>query len=108
MSNTVTLTIDGQTVTAPATATVWEAAKSAGIHIPNLCHHPMLRPEGACRVCVVEIKGARSLMASCVAKVAEGMEVNTHTPEVLEARKTIVELLLSNRGIAVPLLIIQK
>ena len=48
MSNTVTLTIDGQTVTAPATATVWEAAKSAGIHIPNLCHHPMLRPEGAC------------------------------------------------------------
>ncbi len=96
MSKTVTLTIDGQTVTAPETATVWEAAKAAGIRIPNLCHHPMLRPAGACRVCVVQVKGARSLVASCVAKVTEGMEVSTHSPDVLSARKTIVELLLSN------------
>ena len=96
MSDTVTLTIDGQTVTAPASATVWDAARDAGIRIPNLCHHPMLRPEGACRVCVVQVKGARTLSAACVTKVGEGMVVDTHTPAVLEARKTIVELLLSN------------
>lgn len=94
--STVTLTIDGQQVTVPATATVWEAAESVGIHIPNLCHHPSLRPAGACRVCVVEVKGARSLLASCVTPVNEGMVVNTSSPTVFDARKTIVELLLSN------------
>ncbi len=93
----VNLTIDGQKVTAPADATVWEAAKSAGIHIPNLCHHPMLRPEGACRVCLVKVKGGRGgMQASCVTKVAEGMEVTTSSPDVITARKDIVELLLSN------------
>lgn len=96
MSNSVTLSIDGQSVVAPASATVWEAAQLAGIKIPSLCHHPSLRPEGACRVCVVEVKGARSLLASCVTRVAEGMEVKTHAPAVLEARRNIVELLLSN------------
>ncbi len=96
MSKTVTLTINGQSVTAQEGMTIWEAAKANGIYIPSLCHHPSLRPEGACRVCVVEVKGARSLMASCVSKVSEGMEVNTMSPAVLESRKTIVELLISN------------
>lgn len=96
MSKTVTLTIDGQTLTVPAGYSIWEAAHQVGINIPNLCHHPALRPEGSCRVCVVKVKGARNLSASCVTRVAEGMEVSTHTPEVLAVRKNIVELLLAN------------
>lgn len=96
MSKTVTLTIDGQTLTVPAGYSIWEAAHQVGINIPNLCHHPALRPEGSCRVCVVKVKGARNLSASCVTKVTEGMEVSTHTPEVLAVRKNIVELLLAN------------
>ena len=96
MSKTVTLTIDGQTLTVPAGYSIWEAAHQVGINIPTLCHHPALRPEGSCRVCVVKVKGARNLSVSCVTKVAEGMEVSTHTPEVLAVRKNIVELLLAN------------
>ena len=96
MNSKVNLTINGRNITAPGEATIWEAAKAAGISIPNLCHHPMLRPEGACRICVVQVKGARNLVASCVAKVSEGMVVETHSPTVLETRRSIVELLLSN------------
>ncbi|MBP2639757.1 MAG: hndD 3 [Firmicutes bacterium] len=92
----VTITIDGQQVQVPKTSTVLEAARSVGVNIPTLCYHPELRPEGACRVCVVEVKGARSLVASCIYPVNEGMEVKTNTPDVREARKTVVELLLAN------------
>ena len=96
MSDTVTLTIDGQKVTAPADATILEAAKLVGINIPTLCYHPLLRPEGSCRVCVCKVTKARSFIPACIAKVSEGMEVFTNDPEVLEARKNIVELLLAN------------
>ena len=92
----VTLTIDGIRVTVPKGATVLEAAQKAGIFIPTLCHDPELSKPGACRICVVEIKGARNLPASCVTEAAEGMEVYTASPAVIEARKTILELLLSN------------
>ena len=92
----VTITIDGQTVQAPKTATVLEAARSAGVAVPTLCYHPELRPEGACRVCMVEVEGARTLVASCVYPVNEGMVVKTNTASVREARKTVVELLLAN------------
>lgn len=92
----VTLTINGQTVQAPKNATILEAARSAGIYIPTLCYHPELAPEGACRLCVVEASGARSLVASCVYPVAEGMVVKTNTPKVRSARKMVVELLLAN------------
>ena len=96
MSDTITLTIDGQKVTAPAGSTILEAAKLVGIEIPTLCHHPLLRPEGACRVCVCKVTNARSFLPACIAKASEGMEVFTKAPEVLEARKNIVELLLAN------------
>lgn len=92
----VTVTIDGRTVSVPRTATVLEAAQMAGVKIPTLCYHPELRPEGACRVCMVEVKGARSLVASCVYPVNDGMVVNTNTADVREGRKTVVELLLAN------------
>ena len=99
MGKEVTLTIDGRVVTASSDDTIWEAAKKAGITIPTLCHHPMLRPEGACRVCLCEVKGGGArpgCSAACITKVGEGMEVKTHSPLVLSHRKTIVELLLAN------------
>ena len=92
----VNITIDGQQVQVPKTSTVLEAATSLGIKIPTLCYHPELRVEGACRVCVVEVQGARSLVASCVYPVNEGMVIKTSTPAVREARKVVVELLLAN------------
>ena len=94
--DTVCITVDGQTVEAPKSATVLEAARLAGVKIPTLCHHPELHPEGSCRVCLVQIEGARSLAASCVHPVAEGMVVHTHSPAVRDARKMVVELLLAN------------
>ncbi|HHY92395.1 MAG TPA: 2Fe-2S iron-sulfur cluster binding domain-containing protein, partial [Firmicutes bacterium] len=93
---TITLTIDGQEVEAPKGATVLEAARAAGFNIPTLCYHPELRPEGACRLCVVEVKGAKSLVASCVMPAANGMEVHTNTPFVRESRRMALELLLAN------------
>jgi len=92
----VNVTIDGQAVRVPKTATVLEAARAAGVKIPTLCYHPELRPEGNCRVCMVEVAGARGLVASCVYPVNEGMVVRTNTAVVREARKTVVELLLAN------------
>ncbi|MBQ1182719.1 MAG: (2Fe-2S)-binding protein, partial [Phascolarctobacterium sp.] len=92
----VNLTINGKQVQAPQGATILEAARAAGIHIPTLCYHPELRPEGACRLCMVEASGARTLVASCVYPVSEGMVVNTNTNKVREARKMVVELLLAN------------
>ncbi|MCX7779497.1 MAG: NADH-dependent [FeFe] hydrogenase, group A6 [Negativicutes bacterium] len=92
----VTVTIDGKQIQVPKTATVLEAAAAAGVKVPTLCYHPELRPEGACRVCMVEVAGARSLVASCVYPVNDGMVVKTNTPAVREARKTVVELLLAN------------
>jgi len=92
----VTLTINGKTVTAPAGTTILDAAAQAGVYIPTLCHDPSLPEFGACRMCVVEIKGMRNLPASCVTRVMEGMEVETESPAVIEARRTILELLLAN------------
>lgn len=92
----VTLTINGKQVTVPRGTTVLEAARQAGFFIPTLCHDPELTSVGACRLCVVEIPGMRNLPASCVTEVREGMEVYTESPAVVEARKTILELLLAN------------
>ncbi|NLY50612.1 MAG: 2Fe-2S iron-sulfur cluster binding domain-containing protein [Firmicutes bacterium] len=92
----ITLTVDGQTVQVEKGKTVLDAIQAAGIKVPTLCYHPELRPEGACRLCVVEVKGAKTLVASCVAPAADGMEVKTNTPFVREARRTALELLLAN------------
>ncbi|MCM1194422.1 MAG: NADH-dependent [FeFe] hydrogenase, group A6 [Firmicutes bacterium] len=75
--------------------TILEAARSLGIKIPTLCHMKNLSEIGACRVCVVEVKGMRSLVASCEYPVSEGMEIFTNTPRVLKSRKTTIELILS-------------
>ncbi len=92
----VKLTIDSQEVQVPAGATVLKAAEAVGIHIPRLCYDPSLSSVGACRLCVVEIEGVRNLPASCVTAVTPGMVVRTGTPAVIEARKTVLELLIAN------------
>ncbi|MCI9402903.1 MAG: 4Fe-4S binding protein [Oscillospiraceae bacterium] len=92
----INLTIDNIPVTVPEGTTVLEAARSAGIKIPTLCFLKDINEIGACRICVVEVEGARSLMASCVYPVAEGMVVKTNTPKVRHSRQLTLELILSN------------
>ncbi|TYO94589.1 formate dehydrogenase alpha subunit [Desulfallas thermosapovorans DSM 6562] len=96
MAEMVNLTINGQQIEVPAGTTVLNAAEQTGIHIPRLCYEPDLSPFGACRLCVVEIEGMRNLPASCVTTVTPGMVVQTHSPAVIEARRTILELLIAN------------
>ena len=98
MENMVNLKINGKDVSVPAGTTILDAARKAGIRIPTLCYLRDINAIGACRVCVVEVKGARSLVASCVYPVAEGMEVTTNSKRVLSSRKTTVELLLSDHN----------
>ncbi|MGI6141051.1 MAG: [FeFe] hydrogenase, group A, partial [Caldicoprobacterales bacterium] len=92
----VRLTIDGVQVKVPKGTTVLEAARSANIQIPTLCYLKGINEIGACRMCLVEVKGARNLQASCVYPAADGMEVRTNSPAVREARRINLELILSN------------
>ena len=92
----INLTIDNIPVTVPEGTTVLEAARSVGIKVPSLCFLKDVNEIGACRICVVEVKGARSLMASCVYPVSEGMEVKTNTERVRHSRRLSLELILSN------------
>lgn len=92
----VNLKINGKDVQAAEGKTVLQAASEAGVTIPTLCDHPDLHPYGGCRLCVVDVKGWRTPMASCTLPVSEGMEVETHSPEIENSRKTILELFMSN------------
>ena len=92
----VNLKINGQDVCVPQGYTVLEAAREAGIEIPTLCYLKDMSKTGSCRMCVVEIVGARALQAACVYPVAEGIEVITNSEKVKKARKATLELLLSN------------
>ncbi len=93
---TVNIKINGMDVAAPKGSTILEAARFANIDIPTLCYLKDINEIGACRMCVVEVKGARSLVAACVYPINEGMEVFTNTPKVLESRKTTLKLILSD------------
>jgi NADP-reducing hydrogenase subunit HndD len=92
----VRLKIDGQWLEVPQGTTIMEAAEELGVHIPRLCYLSNLSLEGACRVCIVEVKGINHYMASCSVDVWEGMEVQTNSPEIRKARRDIIELLLDN------------
>ncbi len=97
----INLNIDGKYVKVPKGSTILDAARKLNIEIPTLCHlnlegTPMINKAASCRVCVVEVKGRRNLAPSCATPVAEGMEVRTNTIRVLNARKTVLELLLSD------------
>lgn len=92
----VELTINNLKVKAEEGMTILEAAKSVGISVPTLCNMKNLSPTGACRMCVVEVTGQRNLLPSCAFPVSEGMIVETNSPRVRRARKTIIELLVEN------------
>jgi predicted molibdopterin-dependent oxidoreductase YjgC len=93
---TVALTIDGRDVEAPSSATILDACHSTGIEIPTLCYLETLTPVNACRVCVVEVEGARVLAPACSRKVEAGMKVRTRSPRVDLSRKLVLELLASS------------
>ncbi len=92
----VNLTINGQSLKVPKDSTIMNAAKSIGISIPGLCRFEGVHKFGSCRICVVEVEGAKTLQASCLAKVTEGMVVRTNTQKVRRARRVLYELLLSD------------
>ncbi len=95
MTEEVTLTIDRQKVSVPAGTTILDAAKQIGEHIPTICYHEACTANALCRLCVVEVEGARVLSASCVAQVSEGMVVHTRNDKVERSRRTILEMLAS-------------
>jgi predicted molibdopterin-dependent oxidoreductase YjgC len=92
----IRLTIDGKEIEVQPGTTVLRAAEKAGITIPTLCAHPDLTPTGGCRMCLVEVKGARLPLSSCTLEATPGMVVETATPVLEDARRTILELLLSD------------
>lgn len=96
--NSVSLTIDGVKVEVPKGTTILEAAKQAGIDIPTLCFLKDINEMGDCRMCIVEVEGRRGFATSCIQTVEEGMVVHTHTPNVLEARHVILDLIISNHA----------
>ena len=92
----VNITINNKKIQIPEGTTILNAAKQAGIDIPVLRYHPDLDIKANCRVCVVEVEGARTLQTACSTRVWEGMVVRTNTPRVRQARKIIVELILAD------------
>jgi NADH-quinone oxidoreductase subunit G len=102
-SDLVTLTIDGREVKVPKGTLVVEAAKTVGIEIPIFCYHPKLKPVGACRMCLVEIEKMPRLQTACTSPVAEGMVVNSATPNVIAAQNGVLELLLANHPLDCPI-----
>ena len=98
MADMVKLTIDGVEVEAPIGSTVLTAARKANIDIPTLCFLKEINGAGDCRMCIVEIEGRRGFVPSCITKVEEGMVVKTNTPEINEARRVILDLILSSHN----------
>src|SRR5437762_11342638 len=95
-SGMVELTLDGHPVVVPSGSTLLDAARSAGVDVPVLCHASDQSPVGVCRVCMVEVTGARVLAAACVRAAEAGMEVHTATDRALRARRTVYEMLLAD------------
>lgn len=95
-NNFVSLVIDNKSVSVPAGITILEAARLNGIDIPTLCFLKEINEIGDCRMCIVEVEGRRGFTTSCITKVEEGMVVHTNTPEIIQARRTILDLIISN------------
>jgi NADH dehydrogenase/NADH:ubiquinone oxidoreductase subunit G len=93
----IELTVDGKRVSVPEGTSVFDAARLHNVEIPTLCHQQNERPIGVCRLCVVDV-GARVLTASCVRPAEPGMVVNTNSDQVRQARKTLVELLMTDHA----------
>jgi NADH-quinone oxidoreductase chain G len=98
----VNLTVDGKAVSAPAGTLLIEACKSVGIEVPSFCYYPNLSLQGACRMCLVKVEKMPKLQTACTTVISEGMVVSTDIPEVHQARKSMVELLLGNHPLDCP------
>lgn len=98
----VNVTINGREVAGKAGQTILEVARAAGVDIPTLCHDPRLEPYGACRMCLVEVEGARGPMAACGTAVRDGMKIQTHSDKIVKMRRFILELLLTNHPLDCP------
>ncbi|MCX6840964.1 MAG: [FeFe] hydrogenase, group A, partial [candidate division WOR-3 bacterium] len=94
--NTITIEVNGRKVEAKKGETILSALRRASVKVPTLCYLEGLTPSGACRMCVVEVEGSANLVPSCSFPVAEGMKIQSNSPAVMQARRTIIELLLSN------------
>ena len=98
----VNLTVDGKQMSAPAGTLLIEACKSVGIEVPSFCYYPNLSLQGACRMCLVKIEKMPKLQTACTTVITEGMAVTTDSPEIHQARKSMVELLLGNHPLDCP------
>lgn len=92
----INITIDNQNISVPEGITILEAAKKAGIDIPTLCFLKDINEIGDCRMCVVKVEGRKGFATSCIQKVEDGMVIKTHTPEIIEARHVMLDLIISN------------
>ena len=98
----VNLTVDGKKLAAPAGTLLIEACKSAGIEVPSFCYYPNLSLQGACRMCLVKIEKMPKLQTACTTVVSEGMTVTTDSPEIKQARKSMLEMVLANHPLDCP------
>jgi NADH dehydrogenase/NADH:ubiquinone oxidoreductase subunit G len=94
----VNITIDEKSIQVPEGTTVLQAARMAEVYIPTLCDHPELTPYGGCRLCLVEVEGARTLQPSCTLPVNNNMVIHSDTEKVREARKFVLTLIFSERN----------
>ncbi len=105
MANTpqsVTLTVDGKKVTAPAGTLLIEACKTVGIEVPSFCYYPNLSLQGACRMCLVKVEKMPKLQTACTTVISEGMVVTSDSAEIKQARKSMLEMLLGNHPLDCP------
>ncbi len=96
MEKTIKAKIDGIEVEVPVGTTILDAAEKVQVKIPTLCKHPDLPPSAACGICIVRVKGSKKMLRACCTPIEDGMEIITNDPEIVEVRKTVVELILSN------------
>lgn len=100
MTENVTLTIDDRLVTVEQGTTLLEAARGIGEDIPTICFHEATTSNALCRICVVEVEGQRLLQPACIVEVAQGMKVQTRSPRVIRARRTILEMLAATMDLS--------
>ena len=98
MSEMIKINIDGRDIEVEKNISVLQAARKANIDIPTLCFLKEINAAGDCRMCIVEIEGRRGMVPSCITKVEEGMVIRTNTPEINDARRTILDLILSSHN----------